>query len=369
MAQLARNFSAGPGALPEGVLRQAADAVRELPGTGVSILGLSHRSPRFRQMLDEAEQRVRDLLALPRDCHVLFLQGGGTLQFSMVPLALLPPGGVADYVVSGYWSRKAIEAARCHGQVRAAWDGAAGGYSDLPPEDALLGRPGAAYLHYVSNETVEGVQFRWLPRSEAPIVCDKSSDFLSRPFDVGPYSLVYAHAQKNLGPAGVTIVLVRDAVLDHAPAGLPPILDFRAHVEARSILHTPPVFAIYVVLLVLRWLQDEVGGLAEMEKINAEKARLVYGALDEAGPFYRRHARPGCASDMNVVFRTASAELDARFCARAEQAGLVGTDGHRTIGGLRASLYNGVTVEDARALAAFLLEFAHEHRDRPRDRA
>ncbi len=359
-----RNFYAGPGALPRSVLVAAQEAVLELPGAGVSILGLSHRSPRFRAILDEAEERVRALLGIPPGYHVLFLQGGGTLQFSMVPLALLRAGAVADYIIGGYWSQKAWAAARCHGTVRAVWDGTADGYQRLPGPDVPLGQPDAAYLHYVSNETVEGLQFRWRPQCAplVPLVCDASSDFLSRPCDVAPFSLVYAHAQKNIGPAGVTVVLVRDEVLRNIPAGLAPVLDYRAHADARSILHTPPVFSIYVVLLCLRWLADEVGGLAAMGRINGNKAGAVRAALAASQPFYRDDVDAVAGSDMNVTFRCPTAELDARFVARAEEAGFVGTDGHRSRGGLRVSLYNGVTEEDARAVAAFIAEFAHQHR-------
>jgi phosphoserine aminotransferase len=344
------------------VLAAAQQAVIELPGTGLSILGLSHRSALFGEILEETEARLRRLLGVPPGYRVLFLQGGGTLQFSMVPMAMLRPGQTAEHIVSGYWSRKAFEAGRCHGDVRIAWDGAAHGYRSLPARDEPVGTPGTAYLHYVSNETVEGLQFRWLPKSQAPLVCDASSDLLSAPLDVRPLSLIYAHAQKNLGPSGVTIVLVRDEVLAQVPAGLPPILDYRAHAEAGSLLHTPPVFPIYVVLLSLRWLEGEVGGLAQMGRINAEKAQLVRGALSRSQPFYREDVDPGFASDMNVTFRCATPELDARFVARAEQAGFVGTGGHRSRGGLRLSLYNGVTLDDARAVAAFVEEFAHEQR-------
>ena len=362
-----RNFSGGPGALPASVLRQAQEAVMALPGTGISILGLSHRSRLFGEMLDEARERVRRLLGVPPGYQVLFLQGGGTLQFSMVPMAMLPPKGVADYVVGGYWSQKAVDAARHHGDVRVAWDGTLRGFRDLPLPDQELGGPDTAYVHYVSNETVEGLQFRWVPRASAPLVCDASSDFLSRPFDVGAHSLVYAHAQKNVGPAGVTIVVVKDDVLERRPAGLAPVLDYAAHAQAGSLLQTPPVFAIYVVLLSLRWLEDEIGGLAPMAKINAQKAAIVRGALGANHRFYRSVVHPGFQSDMNVAFRCHSPELDARFVARATRAGLLGTDGHRTRGGLRVSLYNGVTTEDALAMAAFLGEFAHEHRAPPRE--
>jgi phosphoserine aminotransferase len=358
-----RNFSAGPGALPASVLVEAQRAVAGLPGSGVSILGLSHRSRAFRDLLDEAEDLVRSLLALPACHRVLFVQGGGTLQFTMVPLAMLPPGGVADYVVGGYWSRAAAEAARHHGEVRVAWDGAGQGFRGLPCGPAPLGAGDASYLHYVSNETVEGLQFRDVPAARAPLVCDASSDFLSRPMDVGALSLVYAHAQKNLGPAGVTIVVVRDEVLARIPRGLPPVLDYRAHAEARSILHTPPVFAVYVVLLSLRWLAREVGGLAAMGAVNAAKARVVRRALRESGPFYRHDVDPAFESDMNVTFRCPTASLDALFVDSADRAGMLGTEGHRSRGGLRVSLYNGVTLDDAEAMAGFLAEFAHEHRE------
>jgi phosphoserine aminotransferase len=279
-----RNFYAGPGALPRSVLLAAQQAVLELPETGLSIIGLSHRSVAFRAILDETEERVRRLLKVPRGYQVLFLQGGGTLQFSMIPLAMLRPGRVADYVVSGYWSQKAYEAGACHGAVKEAWNGAADRYCRLPDRDFSLGSKDAAYLHYVSNETVEGLQFNWLPRSPAPLVCDASSDFLSRPFDLSPFSLVYAHAQKNIGPAGVTVVLIRDEIIESIPSGIAPILDYRAHAQARSILHTPPVFSIYVVLLCLRWLDGEIGGLAEMGRINSEKAALITGALKASRP-------------------------------------------------------------------------------------
>ncbi len=361
-----RNFSAGPGALPASVLAEAQRAVGELPGTGVSILSLNHRSRAFREMLDEAEERLRRLLALPRGVHVLFLQGGGTLQFSMVPMTMLPAASTADYVVSGYWTQKAAAAARHHGNVRIAWDGSGAGFSRLPGPDEMLGSPGAAYVHYASNETVEGLQFRCTPRASAPLVCDASSDLLSRPFDVSPLSLVYAHAQKNIGPAGVTLVLVRDEVLARAPSDLAPVLDYRAHAEARSILHTPPVFSIYVCLLALRWLETEVGGLERMADLNARKARVVRDAL-RANPFYGNDVERAFESDMNVTFRCPTPELDARFVSRAEEAGLLGTEGHRSRGGLRISLYNGVTLEDAQVAAAFLAEFAHEHRDALRD--
>ena len=356
-----RNFSGGPGALPKAVLRAAQEAVAEMPGTGISVLGLSHRSHLFRDIVDEAEARLRRLIALPPNYRVLFVQGGGTLQFSMIPMAMLPPGQTANYVVGGYWSAKAADAARHHGHVRIVWDGSIHGFERLPAADENLGDPEAAYTHYVSNETVEGLQFRWVPRTPEPRVCDASSDFLSKPFDATPMSLVYAHAQKNIGPAGVTIVVVRDEVLERIPAGLAPVLDYAAHARAKSLLHTPPVFAIYVVLLSLRWIEDDVGGLEAVGRITAEKAQIVREALKASHPFYRSAVRAGFESDMNVTFRCPTAEIDARFVDRAKLAGLVGTEGHRSRGGIRISLYNGVTLDDARAAAAFLNEFAHDH--------
>jgi len=363
------NLSAGPGALPPCVLEAAADAIAGLPDSGVSILGLSHRSRQFRAMLDEAEERLRRLLALPSRHAVLFMQGGGTLQFSMVPMTMLPAGKSADYIVSGYWSQKAARAAAHHGDVRVVWDGAPFGFDRLPARATPLGEGDAAYLHYVSNETVEGLRFDWLPSTRAPLVCDMSSDFLSRPLDASPYSLIYAHAQKNFGPAGVTVVLVRDDVLAERPEGLPEIFDYRAHAEARSLLHTPPVFSIYVVLLFLRWLEDEVGGLHNMQRINRTKAERVRAALAATGDFYRRAVRPGFESDMNITFACPSPELDSRFVQEALRAGLVGVEGHRSRGGLRVSLYDGVSIADSEAVATFLVDFADAQRAKSTTRA
>lgn len=357
-ARVVRNFSPGPGALPREVLMQAREAMLDLDGTGLSILGLSHRSTLFREMIDEAEDRIRSLLRLPADYHVLFLQGGGTLQFSMVPMTMLEPGGSADYVLAGYWSRRSVEAGRHHGTIRLAWDGTDTGFCRLPGLQDLDLDPKASYFHYVSNETVEGLQWNEVPQVSCPLVCDMSSDFLSRPFDVAPYSLIYAHAQKNIGPAGVTVVLVRDDVLARVPEGLPGILDYRVHCQAHSLFHTPPVFSIYVVLLVLRWLCEEIGGLEQMGRLNAEKASIVRGALAANESFYNQDVAPDWASAMNVTFRCPTPEQDASFVTGAEEAGLVGVGGHRSRGGLRISLYNGVTLEDARVVADYLGSFA-----------
>ncbi len=365
-ARVARkfNFSGGPGALPESVLREASRAVIEVPGQGLSVLGISHRSPWFRDVVDEAERNIRELLDVPNDYRVLFLQGGGTLQFSMVPMTLLRGSRrPADYVHSGYWSGKAIPEARREGSVHVAWSGEADGFRRLPADAELDWSDDAEYLHYVSNETVEGVQFhRTIGLQDVTRVCDMSSDFLSRPAPVGDFGLIYAHAQKNFGPAGVTVVLLRDHLLGRASPDLPALLDYRNHAAMRSIYNTPPVFAIYVAMLVTRWLRDEVGGLGNMDAINREKARRLYGRIDGSGGFYSGHAAPADRSLMNAVFRLRTAELDAAFVEEADAEGFAGLEGHRTVGGVRASLYNAVGLTAVNSLCEFMDDFRARHR-------
>ncbi|MDD2663572.1 MAG: phosphoserine transaminase [Dechloromonas sp.] len=354
----ALNFSGGPGALPESVLEQVRQAIDEVPETGLSILGISHRSDWFAGVVAELEDSVRQLLGLPPDFRVLFLQGGATQQFTMVPMSLLPPGGFADYVHSGYWSGKSIAEGRCSGDLRVVWSGADAGFSRLPGPDELACSPEAAYFHYVSNETVEGVQFHDVPgRDDVPRVCDMSSDFMSRPFDAGRFSLIYAHAQKNLGPAGVTVVLVRDALLERAPVGLPGFLDYRVQAAAHSIFNTPPVFAIYVVLLVMRWLRDEIGGVARMAEINQRKASMLYRVIDGSDGFFRGKAASVDRSLMNVSFELATPEADRRFLAEAAAAGFSGLAGHRSLGGVRASIYNALSEEAVARLCGFMEDF------------
>ncbi|HEX4052045.1 MAG TPA: 3-phosphoserine/phosphohydroxythreonine transaminase [Steroidobacteraceae bacterium] len=359
----ALNFSGGPGALPASVLLQAQQAVLALPETGLSVLGMSHRSDWFRAVLDETECNLRALLGIPADYHVLFLQGGSSLQFSTLPMSFLRgTGRTAEYIVSGYWSAKAPAQARLEGNTRIVWDGAAERYRSLPVPGELQLSPDAAYLHYVSNETVEGVEFSQVPGlSDVPLVCDMSSNFSAAPLDVGRYHLIYAHAQKNLGPAGVTLVILRNDFLQRAAAPLPAMLDYRAHAQARSLYNTPPVFAIYVLLLVTRWLRDEVGGVAAMAALNRAKADLIYGALDAQPDFFRIHARRPYRSTMNVAFRLPDPAIEAQFQRDATVAGFTGLAGHRSIGGLRISLYNAVTLEAAATLAAWLSEFQRQH--------
>lgn len=356
------NFSGGPGALPASVLAETQQAIEEVPGLGLSILGISHRSDWFAAVVDETERNIRELLGLSDDFAVLLLQGGATLQFSMIPMLLLRgTGKAADYLRTGYWSAKAIPDARIEGRVNLAWDGETqgSGFRRLPTAEEMVLSPDATYFHYVSNETVEGLQFNAIQGLDGVTrVCDMSSDFLSRPVDTEQFDIIYAHAQKNIGPAGVTVVLIRRSLLEQAPAGLHSMLDYRNHVQAHSIFNTPPVFAIYVVMLITRWLLKDIGGLETMDVINRQKAALLYDAIDASNGFYQGWAAKENRSLMNVAFRLPSDALQAKFLAQAADEGFSGLAGHRSLGGIRASTYNAITPEAASALVAFMRQFA-----------
>lgn len=356
------NFSGGPGVLPASVLEQAQQAIAEVPEVGLSILGISHRSDWFADVVAQTERNIRQLLNLPDSHAVLFLQGGATLQFSMVPMLLLRGRQqAAEYLHTGYWSGKSIPEARLEGPVRVTWDGQTVGFHRLPSSQELQCHPEAAYLHYVSNETVEGTQFHHVPGLDGVTrVCDMSSDFLSRPVDTQRYDIIYAHAQKNLGPAGVTVVLIRKSLLEQVPPNLPALLDYRSHLQAGSIYNTPPVFAIYVVLLVTRWLLQKVGDLASMARHNERKAALLYEVLDQRPDLYSGWAAPQDRSRMNVVFKLPD-ELNRAFLAQAEQFGFSGLAGHRSLGGIRASIYNAMPERSVTALREFMLAFAAAH--------
>ncbi len=355
------NFSAGPAALPPEVLERASERVRELSGAGASILEISHRSAAFEAVvIEEAEANLRDLLEIPSSHRVLFLQGGASLQFSMVPMNLLHGSATpAAYVVTGSWGQKAVAEARKEGPVEVVWDGAEGDYASVPDLDALGVGAGAPYLHVTSNETIQGVEFPagFEPAGGPPLMCDASSDFLSRPLSIERYGLLYAGAQKNAGAAGLTVVIVREALLERIPDGLPTMLDYRTYAEHRSLYNTPPVFAIDVLLLVTRWLRDEIGGLDKMAERNREKAALVYQAIDRSEGFYRGHAAPEARSLMNATFRLPSPELEAAFLVEASKRGLVELKGHRSVGGIRASIYNAMPLEGVRALVESMDEF------------
>jgi phosphoserine aminotransferase len=360
MPDRAWNFSAGPATLPLPVLERVREELPLLPGARASVLEIGHRSAAFGALIGEAEANLRDLLAIPDTHRVLFLQGGASLQFSMVPMNLLRGRDApAGYVVTGSWSRKALAEARREGPVHVAWDGGATGFTTVPDLRELTLDPRAPYVHIASNETIQGVAFppEGEPDAGPPLACDASSDLLSRPLPIDRYGLLYAGAQKNAGVAGLTIVVVRDDVLARVPDGLPTMLDYRTHAEHRSLYHTPPTFAIYVLVLVTRWLRDEVGGLEEMHARNREKAALLYQAIDGSDGFYRGHAAPGARSLMNVTWRLPDEELDRRFVARAADEGLVELEGHRSVGGIRASIYNAMPLEGVRRLRDFMRDF------------
>lgn len=353
------NFSPGPAVLPLPVLEQARDEMLALPGVGMSVLEISHRSPAFDRILDETIAGLRDLLGVGADYEIVFLQGGASLQFSMVPMNLLRGRSEkADYVLTGTWGVTAAKEARREGAVHVAWDGKAANYDGLPAagEISLSDRP--AYVHITSNETIQGVQWKQLPDlGDAPLVCDCSSDFLSRPIDVARYGLIYACAQKNAGIAGVTVAIIRKDLLERSNDTLPKMLDYRTFVEAGSRPNTPPVFAVYILGLVCRWIRDTMGGLEGMAAHNASKAKLLYDVLDGSGGFYAGHSQPDCRSDMNVTFRLPSEALEKEFTAQATARGLVDLKGHRSVGGIRASIYNAMPVAGVEALRNHMLAF------------
>lgn len=350
------NFSGGPGALPETVLLQLSEELVRVPGLGISILGISHRSEWFAQVISELEDNIRALLGLKQNYHVLLLQGGATQQFSMVPMTLLRgKNQPAEYIQTGYWSGKAIPEAKLEGPIRVIWNGEATGFNRLPTDDELCFSPDAPYIHYISNETVEGLQFqRVLGRDDVPRICDMSSDFLSKPCEFERFSLIYAHAQKNIGPSGITVVVVRDELIEQQHVKLPSFLDYKTQAKAHSNFNTPPVFAIYAVLLVTRWLLNDIGGLTHMDRINRQKAEILYRLIDESEGFYRGRAKTADRSLMNVVFNLPNIELEKRFIQESQAAGFSGLAGHRAIGGLRASIYNAVTVEAVEELVNFM---------------
>lgn len=348
------NFSAGPGVLPLEVLEEAQRDLVRHPEFGISVMESSHRAKPWVERIEGIERRLRDLAGIPDSFAVLFLQGGASSQFGMVPLNLLPEGKSADYIDTGRWSEKAIAETRKVNRVaRIAGTSRETGFDRIPGHLHL--DPRATYLHYTSNNTIYGTQWREAPSSEVPLVCDASSDILSKPFNFDGHDVVFAGAQKNMGPAGVTLVIVRRDALGRAPATLPTMWNYKVHADKGSMYNTPPVFAIYMVGLVLEWIARR-GSLADMEARNEEKAALIYDRID-AGDFYRGHAQPGSRSRMNISFRLPSEALEATFVAEATAAGMVGLKGHRSVGGCRASIYNAMPRESVKVLAEFMQDF------------
>lgn len=350
------NFSAGPAVLPVPVLEQAQRDMLSLPGVGMSVMEISHRSKTFDEIIGGAEAGLRELLKVPDNYHVLFLQGGASLQFSMVPMNFLPADGSADYVLTGSWGKKALKEAKKVGAVSVAATMADGGFTRVPSAEEMSLNPHAAYVHITSNETIEGVQWKHDPEvGDVPMVADMSSDILSHAFDVSKYGIVYAGAQKNMGPSGVTVVILRDDLLQRIPENLATMLDYRIHVENKSLYNTPNTWGIYILDLVCKWLKDN-GGLASMERTNDEKSQLVYDAID-ASDFYRGHADADCRSTMNVTFRLPSEDLEKKFVAETTAQGLDGLKGHRSVGGIRASIYNAFPRAGVEALVSFMKDF------------
>jgi len=350
------NFNPGPAALPLEVLQQAQAELLDFKGTGMSIMEISHRSKEFEAVIQTAEADLRELLGIPANYKVMFLQGGATLQFTMLPMNLRPAGASADYIVNGAWSKIALKEAKKIGAARAAANTEAEGFNSVPEKLDL--DPKAAYLHFTANETIHGVEFFREPTPPAgvPLICDTSSDFISRPVEVSKYAMIYAGAQKNAGPAGVTVVIIRDDMLERVPENLPVMLDYKTLAASGSLHNTPPAFAIYMVGLVFQWAK-KMGGLAAIHKTNQAKADLLYKAIDESGGFYRGHAQPNARSLMNVPFRLPSEELEDLFAKESKKNNLIGLKGHRSVGGMRASIYNAVTLEATQALVNFMGEF------------
>ncbi len=356
MLNRSHNMNAGPGALPLEVLQQAQAELLDFKGTGMSVMEISHRSKEFDEVIQTAEADLRALIGIPSHYKILFLQGGATLQFAMAPMNLRPTGASADYIVTGTWSKTAVKEAKKLGAVRLAASTEQDGFKTLPAHLDL--DPKAAYLHFTSNETIHGVEFfdEPTPPEGVPLFCDASSDFISRPIDITKYALMYAGAQKNAGPAGVTVVIIREDMLARVPENLPVMLDYKILAETGSLHNTPPCFSIYMVGLVFKWAR-KVGGLSAIEKMNREKADLLYKTIDESGGFYAGHAQPEARSLMNVTFRLPNEELEELCAKEAKKEGLIGLKGHRSVGGMRASLYNAVTLESVKALVQFLKEF------------
>jgi phosphoserine aminotransferase len=351
------NFSAGPAMLPAEVLSRAGDEILDWHGSGMSVMEMSHRGKEFIAIAADGEKDLRELLAIPANYKVLFLQGGATLQFAQIPLNLLRGKGKADYVSTGEWSKKAIKEAKALCDVHVAASSEDRNFTYAPKNWNV--RKDAAYVHYCSNETIGGVEFHQTPRTELPLVADMSSHFLSRPIEIGKFGLIYAGAQKNVGPAGLTIVIVRDDLIGNVAKGTPSVMDYKLQAEADSMLNTPPTYSMYIAGLVFKWLKA-LGGVAEIEKRNIAKAKLLYDYLDST-QFYANPVAKEDRSRMNVPFTLHDAKLDEPFLKSAAKEGMVQLKGHRSVGGMRASIYNAMPIEGVQRLVQYMREFERQH--------
>jgi len=353
----AYNFNAGPSALPLAVLEKAQQELLNFRGTGMSVMELSHRSKDYEEVHNQAKANLIELLSIPDDYEVLFLQGGASLQFSMVPMNFLQPGQKAGYIVTGSWSEKALKEAKLFGSPYEIFSGKEGQYRRIPNLDECSFDPADAYVHLTSNNTIYGTEWKEFPNTgEIPLVADMSSDILSKPIDVSKFALIYAGAQKNLGPSGVTVVIIRKDWIEKANQNIPTMLKYSTHAEKNSLYNTPPTFGIYMLGEVLNYTK-EIGGIAEIAKRNEEKAKLIYDAIDASNGFYLGHAEPGSRSLMNITFRVKDEALEKKFLAEAKEEGFVGVNGHRSVGGCRASVYNAVPYEACKAFSEFMVQF------------
>ena len=355
------NFSAGPAVLPEDVLKEAQENLLALPGVGMSVLEISHRSKTFDKIITEAKADLKSLLDITDDYELLFLQGGASLQFSMVALNLMPPKNKADYIITGSWSKKAVKEAKRVGTVNIVATTEGENFKRIPKQEELKLDPDAAYVHFTTNNTIYGTEWHKEPEAgNVPLVCDASSDILHKKIDVTKYALIYAGAQKNMGPSGVTLVIIRKDLLERSPDSLPTMLNYKTHVENNSLYNTPNTFGVYMIGLVAKWLQ-KLGGLDAMYELNKEKADILYKCIDESGGFYKGHAEKESRSLMNITFNLGTEELEKKLIADATAAGFYGLKGHRSVGGLRASIYNAFPKKGVEDLAGFMKDFQNKN--------
>lgn len=356
------NFSAGPAVLPEEVLLEAQKDLFALPSVGMSVLEISHRSKTFDKIFADAVGGLRSLLGISDNYEILFLQGGASLQFSMVPLNLMPPQNKADYIVTGSWSKKAVKEAKRVGTVNIAASTEEEKFKRIPKQEELKLDPEAAYVHFTSNNTIYGTEWHDEPKvGNIPLVCDASSDILHKKIDVNKYALIYAGAQKNMGPSGVTVVIIRKDIIERSQDSLHTMLNYKTHVDNGSLYNTPSVFGIYIIALITKWLTN-MGGLDAMHKLNKEKAGVIYECIDSSNGFYKGHADKDSRSLMNITFNLPAEELEKKFVSEAAAAGFDGLKGHRSVGGIRASVYNAFPLKGAEDLADFMKDFQKKNR-------